>query len=357
MNNKRLVLLGKTLFLLSFIFIFGGIYLQSKQDRIFTDPIKDIILIAGEDDNIIITPTDKDKDKENIESPVTPPTDDNNNQNLTDDKTPDQVPIETPPQISSPVEEHPPITTPPKEVEQLPQEPTTPIADENNILREKIEDTYGIKVKYGPEVADYKAGELGVVPILDNASIKNNLKELEYALSLYPTDFFKEFIKTKLNLEVYLVENFSTENITGITDLTGNRVIISIAVLYPFAESFHHEIYHYIEHFITRKNGKFVEWNMNNPTDFSYGKEADPNLSYNKTKNASSPFVNNYAQTSAAEDRASTFEYMTAILKSSCYSQVSYPIFKKSAYIALMIDTYFETVRPEIIDYWERFIS
>ena len=47
---------------------------------------------------------------------------------------------------------------------------------------------------------------------------------------------------------------------------------------------------------------------------------------------------------------------MTAKVKYSCFDSKNYPIWKKSEYISSMIETYFSTVSPEVIDYWERYV-
>lgn len=350
MENKRLMLLGKLLFSLSFVFIFTGLYLNKLEKQMFYDPINDVVAIAPDDDDdkVIISTTDGDVEEVN-NNPSIPidncsninssdnSTDNNSNNNSTNifdnsNNTNEDVNHDINPSISN-----------------------DDVIDENDILRRSIEDTYGIKVKYGDEVSNYQAGSMNVTPILDKEIIKNGLEQLKETLKLYPQDFFREFLNEDLSLEVFLIKSYSKDNVTGVTDLFGNRVIVSIAMDYPCFESFNHEIYHYIEHFIVRKQGEFSAWNMYNPNDFSYG-TVNSNYSYTKTQKADSVFVNNYAQTNPYEDRASTFEYMMASNKIPCFNSSDYPIWKKSSYMALMIDTYFDTVSPSVIDYWERFI-
>ena len=346
MSNRRLLALGYILFAVSFLFIFGGFYLDFEKKSSVSDPIKDIIVIAGSDDNIIISTTDdteeKPSDEEIVNGDDLSSLDSNSSSNNNSEVIPVPEPEPEPVPPTSPT-----IPSPPD---------VKPIDDENNILRRKIEDTYGIKVKYGAETDGYSAGSMEVISIVDSTIVQSGLKQLNSALSLYPRDFFKEFLEVNLSLEVFLIQRYSAETVTGITDLSGNKVIISIAMDYPFIESFNHEVYHYIEHFIERKNGEFSVWNTYNPVDFIYGLEANPNYSFNRTGLADAPFVNNYAQTNADEDRASTFEYMTADNRAICFNSIDYPIWKKSSYMALMIETYFDTVSSSVVDYWERFI-
>lgn len=244
-------------------------------------------------------------------------------------------------------------STPPPAPEPAP-DPST-VVDPIVTYRKQIEETYGIKVLYGSETNGYVVGNLGTTSISDTNIMKSSLEQLNTALSMYPSGFFREFSKQNMTLNVYLIKNYSAENVTGVTDFAPRRTIISIATDFPFSESFHHEMLHYIEHYIESSGGKFTSWNSFNPIDFTYGVE-NSSYSYSKTGTPGSYFVNNYAQTNAIEDRASTFEYMTASVKYSCYDSNDYPIWKKSNYLSTMIETYFNTVSSSVVDYWERYI-
>lgn len=244
-------------------------------------------------------------------------------------------------------------STPPPAPEPAPD--PSPVVDPIVTYRKQIEETYGIKVLYGSETNGYVVGNLGTTSISDTNVMKSSLEQLNTALSMYPSGFFREFSKQNMTLNVYLIKNYSAENVTGVTDFAPRRTIISIATDFPFSESFHHEMLHYIEHYIESSGGKFAAWNSFNPIDFTYGVE-NSSYSYSKTGTPGSYFVNNYAQTNAIEDRASTFEYMTASVKYSCYDSNDYPIWKKSNYLSTMIETYFNTVSSSVVDYWERYI-
>lgn len=358
MENKRLMLLGKLLFSLSFVFIFTGLYLNKLEKQMFYDPINDVVAIAPDDgDKVIISTTDGDIEEVN-NNPSIPIDNGSNSENNTDSSNTNNSDNSTDNNSnnnSTNIFDNSNNTNEDVNHDINPSISNDDVIDGNDILRRSIEDTYGIKVKYGNEVSNYQAGSMNVTPILDKDIIKSGLEQLRETLKLYPQDFFREFLNENLSLEVFLIKNYSKDNVTGVTDLFGNRVIVSIAMDYPFFESFNHEIYHYIEHFIVRKQGEFSAWNMYNPNDFSYG-TVNSNYSYTKTQKADSVFVNNYAQTNPYEDRASTFEYMMASSKIPCFNSSDYPIWKKSSYMALMIDTYFDTVSPSVIDYWERFI-
>ena len=87
----------------------------------------------------------------------------------------------------------------------------------------------------------------------------------------------------------------------------------------------------------------FSIWNTYNPNGFTYGQSPNSKLSYNQTLAADAFFVNNYAQSDADEDRASTFEYMTASKKALCYNSVDYPIWKK---LCIMLELQSNTTIP-----------
>jgi hypothetical protein len=228
----------------------------------------------------------------------------------------------------------------------------------NDTLRKEIQDTYGISVFYGKETDGYrvitKELDLSAVSILDVNTIYDQLKKLKATLSLYPSDLFKEIRDGGIPLSVYLINYYTDKTVTGVTDSTYNYAHISIAAIYSFEDSFYHESYHYIERYLLKKGAKFNSWNSLNPSDFHYGIISNY-LSYSHTFLADASFVNNYAQTSPEEDRASTFEYMMATNKASCLTEDN-PVWRKAKYMALTIETILKSVKPNRVEYWERFI-
>ena len=77
--------------------------------------------------------------------------------------------------------------------------------------------------------------------------------------------------------------------------------------------------------------------------------------SYNNTFSQEAYFVNNYAQVSATEDRASTFEYMMAPSKASCLNE-NMPVWKKAKYMARTMELTIRCVNSDTTEYWERFL-
>ena len=359
MSNKSRVILARVMIFCSVILIGSGVYLNLQETKPIIDPVSDVT--TPDNDSVIITtndgmpPTvtnDNDSDKTgNSDNATAVPND------STSSDTP--VPNNTTTSgntgnTSSTGNTSGTNTNSTPSPSPAPEPEPAPVVDQNVIFRKSIEDTYGVKVFYGNETSGYSVGGMSTTVIPDS-SISSALTQLNDALATYPVGFFQEFLNKNINVNVYLIKNYSANNVTGVTDTSFKRINISIAMDFPFNESFHHEVLHAIEYYIERAGGKFTSWNSFNPADFSYGSE-NKDYSYSVTGEASSYFVNNYAQVSQSEDRASTFEYMTASKRYSCFDSHGYPIWKKSDYLSRMIDTYFNTVTPEVIDYWERYV-
>lgn len=327
MNRTSKLNLAKAMIAFSLVLIFTGVAYSLETINGPLDPIKDTYVIKSENDNISITTT---------ETPLPPTTNPNPvvEQPTTGQQQP-QSPTKTPPS-------------------QQPSPPIKTVADTNAELRESLQSRYGITIKYGTETTGYTVSGLTTQPITDVNKINQVLNELNNNLATYPSGFFQEMKNNGYTLTLYLIKRYSTNNVTGITDSTNKNVIISIATDYSFAESFHHEVYHFIEKYLFYKGARYTTWNSLNPSDFRYG-NTNNNLSYNITYSPTSYFVNNYAQTDEYEDRASTFEYMTAQVEANCL-QTGTPIWLKSKYISEQIEAVFQTVSPTTTEYWERYV-
>lgn len=356
MSNKSLIILAKVMIFCSVILIGSGVYLNIQETKPIIDPISGVT--TPDNDSVIITtndgmpPTatnDNDSDKTgNSDNATAVPNDSTSSDTPVPNNTTTSGTTGSAGNASGTNTSPSPVPTPEPDPE------PAPVVDQNVVFRKSIEDTYGVKVFYGNETSGYSVGGMSTTVIPDS-SVSSALTQLNTALSTYPVGFFQEFLNKSINVNVYLIKNYSANNVTGVTDTSFKRINISIAMDFPFDESFHHEVLHAIEYYIERSGGKFTSWNSFNPADFSYGTE-NKNYSYSVTGEASSYFVNNYAQVSQSEDRASTFEYMTASKRYSCFDSHGYPIWQKSDYLSRMIDTYFNTVTPEVIDYWERYV-
>lgn len=230
-----------------------------------------------------------------------------------------------------------------------------PTIDEtNNNLRNSIQSTYGISVKYGSETIGYSVGGISTTPINNSTTINAALNRLRDALSLYPSGFFYEIRNGGIPLTVILINSYANNSITGVTDSSYTYADISIAISHPFEESFYHESYHYMERYLFKRGANYNSWNSLNPVGFNYGTIVNF-YSYANTFSADAFFVNNYAQVSDAEDRASTFEYMMASSKASCLNYGK-TIWYKAVLMKNTIEAVFNTVSPNNVEYWERYL-
>lgn len=236
----------------------------------------------------------------------------------------------------------------------VPNPPVLTIEETNLKLRDSIQSTYGVTIKYGSETSGYSVGGLTTTIISDASECQKALNDLNNALALYPSGFFNELSKNYNSLTFYLVKRYSKGSVTGVTESSSARTDISIAIDFGFGETFHHEVYHYVEYYMNAKGFYYTSWNTLNPVGFNYG-SINQSYSYDSTFSDNAYFVNSYAQYSAAEDRASTFEYMMSGSKASClnYGKV---VWSKAKAMSDAIDYYLNSVSPNIVEYWERFV-
>ena len=231
---------------------------------------------------------------------------------------------------------------------------TFDLTQKNVLISNEIKDKYNININYGSTLNNYSVLNYSVNALLDEQKINDALVNLRKNLLLYPSDMEPEFRKNDFSLTVNIVDSFTDDNVTGLTYSVDKNVTIIVAVKYPFDVVFNHEFYHYMELLIESKGGDYGAWNTLNPFGFTYG-SVNPELSYTNNFNYDAPFVNDYAQYSDKEDRASTFEYMMSDFKAICMNKDSI-VWKKSRYIASTIDYYFDSVNANTIEYWERYL-
>lgn len=338
MTKEKQITLAKVLLSFALVLILLGIAFHLESQTLI-NPITNTHVI-GKSDNSDINITTTDTPVTSTEEESTP---------STETKNPETGNTNT--------SESPNSSGDSNQVTEQPSPPATQtpsIETTNDNLRKSIENSYGITVKYGIETNGYTVAGLSTVRLTDSNRINQLLNELNNNLALYPNGFFNETKQAGYTLTIYLIKQYSQANVTGITDSTTKNILISLATDYSFTESLHHEIYHYIEKYMYAKGANYTTWNTLNPVGFNYG-NTNNSYSYVSTGNINASFVNNYAQTDQYEDRASTFEYMMDDTEAGCL-QTGTPIWKKAKYISEQIDAVFQTVSPNVLEYWERYV-
>ena len=307
-RNKNLFTYSKVLFGISIALLIYGLILDYTTDYGLIDPVKDVDVIHSDSTNINISTSDKD-DINSVQN------------NISDDTTVNNI-SET----------------------------------DNNNLRSEIEKKYSIKVVYGDETEGYTVSGIGTKKMTDAVKINEQLNKLNNALSKYPRSLFREIKKGGIPLTIFLINSYEEINITGITDSNYNYANISIAAIHPFEESFYHESYHYIERYLFKKGASYNSWDSLNPSGFNWG-TIDSKLSYNMTNIDTAPFVNNYAQSSAEEDRASIFEYMMSDVEATCFRNRNNTIWLKANYMAMTMESTLDSISPNYVEHWEKWLK
>lgn len=338
-NKSKISYYAKILSAMALSFVIYGLFLFYYNGQTYLDPIKDFVFEETDNTEVNITTIEE----------VTPVDD----SVIPDDNTAqsdDNVVIPNP---NPSTNNYNNSTVDSNDNYVAPQ--VTPSMEEiNNSLRNEIQKTFNVTVRYGKETEGYTAGGITAYPIYDDNVVNSQLNQLKSTLSLYPYGLFTEIKKGGIPLTILLINSYSDDAVTGVTDSNYNYANISIAAKYPFGESFFHESYHYIERYLFKKGANYESWDSLNPAGFSWN-AVDGSLSYSNTFMEDAPFVNNYAQTAAEEDRASTFEYMMAGSKARCLNYGT-TVWQKASLMANTIDLVLNSVSPDVTEYWERFL-
>ena len=214
---------AKILIVISFVFLIYGAILDVNNDRRLYDPIKDVtkeekstINISTTDDSEVIpgnTTTSTENSNDTIKNSTTNEAETtnnpaNNNSNNNSNTTAPSTPTHNNSTPSTPINNNP-----------NPQNNNIPtIEDVNNNLRNKIQSTYGITIKYGDETNGYTVAGISTTPVTNSTTINANLTKLNQTLSLYPSGFFAEIKNGGIPLTIMLINNYSEDSITGVTD-------------------------------------------------------------------------------------------------------------------------------------------
>ena len=350
MINKRKVQLYFAAFLMVCAFgLFAlGTVLYLKSDTKLIDPVTGVVDTSDKEDTVSVTPIEGSEIVPEVDGENTKvPTNDNNKPSSNSNNTNSNNGNNT-------------NTNNNKIINNDSQNDVVDnsVASANNQKRRDLENRYGVNIRYGNETVGYsvRSGStiINSTPLLNDEAIKSALQDLSYTLQLYPQGMFKEIRDGGIPLTIILIDSYSDTTITGITDSDYSHADISIAMMYPFAESFYHESYHYIERYLFKQGANYNTWDVFNPVEFSWG-NVNRDYSYSRTFSPDAYFVNDYAQTAPEEDRASTFEYMMASSKASCLNYNN-NVWKKADLMAKTIEAVLGTASPNARENWEKYL-
>jgi hypothetical protein len=164
--------------------------------------------------------------------------------------------------------------------------------------------------------------------------LEASLRTLATTLLAYPHSFLRVARIEKIALCRKLVDEVSGEtsdHVAGLAEGTGRRLMVNLDqrdLARPDA-TLHHEIFHLFDQ-ATAPRGDHQhdsEWEHINPRSFHYGDAASSTIA--------AGFVNDYAKTNPAEDKASVFEYLMSYPDELCSRGADDPLLLAKARLVL----------------------
>ena len=246
-------------------------------------------------------------------------------------------------------------------------------------LREKadqLESKFGIELKISEECKGMFNSEYAVTPVSDREKIDGALSALEYELSKYPEDFFRQFMWEEVQgIDIYLsgpligMDESVLDIGGGMTTIESDRLVLIIDCTEeePMRNTIHHEIAHAIDRKLQQSENNFLDeskWDDLNPFPdmYSYSYEDYMNRDYEGEglfdyiyvtgKAEETYFTDIYGLTYPSEDRAQIFALSMMDDNEDIWQK--YPCLKaKLDYYAQCIREGFDTKKWDKI-WWEK---
>ena len=185
----------------------------------------------------------------------------------------------------------------------------------------------------------------------NNYTITTALDYLGDYFKVFNKEFFNRFYENNMNgLNIYLATHIDNgSNYGENTDIVGlffkqdNKYIIVIDVTSneSLAKIAYHETMHAIEEYLRLNNVYFRDWDSLNPYGFNYSGSYSTgtynDVLGNNTNHNNIYFLDNYARSSAVEDRARMFEFVCLGNDFSRFPR----LYEKANYIKEIIFKYF----------------
>lgn len=226
------------------------------------------------------------------------------------------------------------------------------VSSVNLRIKNSIEKEYGIDIYYGD---GYYVESVNAVPITDQNTIFEMLKQVNIALSKYPKNMIREIEQKGYTVSIYLV-NYFTNNVEALANRNSiGEFKIYMSNTINVERATHHEYYHILDYYIKLETKeKYSNWNSLNPKGFKYPNDVNYITSkyvYNGLPGAY--FVTAYAKYSDKEDRAETFAEMITADKSEKFFEDGEKIKEKMNLIKKVLRTNFKTVGATVKTNWE----
>ena len=245
-----------------------------------------------------------------------------------------------------------------------PQPPTSQPVDLANSLRQEIETTYHVKVRYGAaETNGYTPRHTATQALQPNQYV-GMLSELKNILRRYPNGFFREFRANGMPLTFYLVDSVQNNAFAGFFDrqFVNDLKIVLTRKDYFLSLTANHEITHAIDTFLDIKmypREPYSEYTALNPAGFKYLSEDQnvnfPQYVWKNDNRQNAYFTTAYAQSTPREDRAELFKFMMRDYDTVGIFNNSPHLRAKAQVLARQINQNFATAGPNA--YWNRFLK
>lgn len=199
---------------------------------------------------------------------------------------------------------------------------------ENNLIDKKInyfKENYNVNI-FAYENPSNLNSNYYITKVTNYNDLINALNYIEDYFIFFNKEFFSRFYEYNMTgLNIYFAENikgitngYNNANVVGVSFKKNNDyvIVLSLNSGENVANILAHETMHIIDSYLNLKNASFNYWNDYNPSGFVYSYTYYPNEIYKDTLVANKEyenniyFVDNYARSSAEEDRARLFEYV-----------------------------------------------
>ena len=194
-------------------------------------------------------------------------------------------------------------------------------------IADRLSRQYGVQILLWTDATAFQPWDYTLVPEYQVSVIRENLKELEYFLSMYPEGFFQKAAEKTGSgrIQICLVRSIlGKESVDGVLpeavglqywDHNANSYLCLSVQPEQLARNACHEMSHIIDSRVLTFCKAYDDWNKLNPKGFqyNYGSVSDLSVADRRwTVGSDRAFLDLYSMTYPKEDRARIMEYAMA---------------------------------------------
>lgn len=202
-------------------------------------------------------------------------------------------------------------------------------------IADRLSRKYGVQILLWTDATAFQPWDYTLVPEHQVPVIRNELKELETFLALYPQGFLQTAAvsTTSGRIQIALVRSIlgnadagrSMDEVVGLQfwDEHANAYLCLSASQNLLAQNACHEMFHIIESRVMTFSKAYDDWNTLNPKGFEYDYDYIDNLSREDDQWLHGPdraFIDSYSMSYPREDRARIMEYAMMDGNENCFA-------------------------------------